>query len=180
MADAIEMLREDHRKVQELFEQFENAQDNKEKRQIAETALHEIEIHTTLEEEIFYPAAREEIAEEEMDKAEEEHHLVELLASELEKAGPQDKRFSAKFKVLAESVKHHIEEEESTLIPQIEDSLDAAKLGERMAERKEELLRQTGDRSSRNKRKRSTAIRVTGKRSTGRKKTQRRSRAAHR
>lgn len=140
MADAVQMLREDHRKVQELFKEFQESRDGARKKHIAETALNELQVHAALEEEIFYPAVREEIDEEEkIDEAQEEHHVVKLLISELEKMDPDDERYGAKFQVLAESVKHHIDEEESSVIPEVEDALDGAELGERMAERKQQL-----------------------------------------
>lgn len=138
--DALQMLRQDHRKVQELFKRFEETEDPASKKQIAQTALHELRVHAALEEELFYPAAREEISEEEkIAEAEEEHHAAKLLISELEDMEPEDEHYDAKFKVLAESVKHHIEEEESSVIPEIEGGIDGGDLGEKMAERKQEL-----------------------------------------
>jgi hemerythrin-like domain-containing protein len=158
------MLREDHRKIQELFEQFENADGNEAKKHIAEQALNELEVHAALEEELFYPAVRKEIGEEsKIDEAEEEHHVVKLLASELEKMDPEDERYSAKFKVLAESVKHHIQEEESNVIPEVEGVLDGATLGERMAQRKEQLQQEGGS-------SRKGPSRSAGRRSSGRRK----------
>src|SRR4051812_9130985 len=138
--DAVQMLREDHRKVQELFRQFEEAEDNRTKKQIAQTTLKELKVHAALEEELFYPAVRQQIDEEEkIDEAEEEHHVAKLLIAELSKMKPSDKRFDAKFKVLAESVKHHIEEEEGEVIPEVEGELDTDTLGEKMAQRKQTL-----------------------------------------
>lgn len=146
MPNAIEMLREDHRKVQQLFEHFEQASDSKE--QICEQTITELETHTTLEEEIFYPAAQEQIEEKELiDEAQEEHHVVKLIMAELKKMGADDERFEAKFKVMSESVKHHIEEEESELFPMVEDKLDLESLGQQMQERKEELQQKSSRRS---------------------------------
>lgn len=77
MPDAIEMLREDHRKVQQLFQEFEQSEDAASKRQIAQTAIQELELHATLEEEIFYPAAMEELEDPDLiNEAQEEHHVV--------------------------------------------------------------------------------------------------------
>ena len=146
MPNAIEMLREDHRKVQELFESFEQSSDSKE--QICEETIAELETHATLEEEIFYPAAQEQVEEKELiDEAQEEHHVVKLLLAELKKMRANDQRFEAKFKVMSESVKHHIEEEESELFPMIEDKLDAESLGEQMQSRKEQLQQKSSKRS---------------------------------
>jgi hemerythrin-like domain-containing protein len=138
MPNAIEMLREDHQKVQGLFENFEESSDGKE--QICEQAIAELETHAALEEEIFYPAAKKQVDDKELiDEAQEEHHVVKLIIAELKKMTSSDERFEAKFKVMAESVKHHIQEEESELFPMVEDKLDAQSLGEQMQARKEEL-----------------------------------------
>jgi hemerythrin-like domain-containing protein len=141
MANSVEMLREDHKKVKELFEQFEEADEEDEKARIVETALQELEVHANLEEEIFYPTVREQIDDDEMmDEALEEHHVAKLLIAELKEMSPGDERFEAKFKVLSEAVKHHIEEEESEIFPKAEDiGLDLDSLGEEMTERREEL-----------------------------------------
>ncbi|HEU4345566.1 MAG TPA: hemerythrin domain-containing protein [Candidatus Binatia bacterium] len=140
MPDAIEMLREDHRKVKELFEQFERSGDSDGKEQVAHKTLQELELHAALEEEIFYPAAREHVHDEEqIHEALEEHHVAKLLIGELKKMSPDDERYEAKYKVLAESVKHHIQEEESEMFPMLEDRLDADGLGAQMEERKQKL-----------------------------------------
>jgi hemerythrin superfamily protein len=146
MPEAVEMLREDHQKVKDLFKEFEKAEENEEKGQIVRAALTALEIHATLEEEIFYPAVREQIDDDDqMDEALEEHHVVKLLIGELQEMKPGDDHFDAKFKVLAESVKHHIEEEESEILPKAQDTdLDQERLGEEMTERKEELQGQKG------------------------------------
>src|SRR5688500_11939627 len=119
---AAEMLRADHRKVQDIFEEFEGA-DTRSLQRIADQALTELEVHAKLEESVIYPAIRKVLDEEDlMDEALEEHHAAELLIKELRKMGPKDERYRAKFKVLAEMVKHHIEEEESQILPQAEES----------------------------------------------------------
>src|SRR5258706_4376280 len=148
--DALEMLREDHRKVQEMFEQFERSEDPQAKQQICAEALTALKVHAALEEELFYPAVREVSDDEEkVDEALEEHHVAKLLASELEEMDAGDDHFDAKFKVLAESVKHHIEEEESEIIPAVESQLDTEDLGERMAELKQDLEQKMSDGSGR-------------------------------
>ena len=156
--NALDLLREDHRKVQELFEQFEQA-DTRSKQRIVEEALTELEIHAKLEEGLIYPAIREETnAEELMDMALEEHHVATTLIKELKKMKPKDERFEAKFKVLAESVKHHIEEEENEIFPQAEETdLDFSELGMEAMERKEKLMGKSGKSSSRSKKKSSSA-----------------------
>jgi hemerythrin superfamily protein len=134
------MLREDHQKVQELFRRFEQSEDEQTKNEIARTAIQELTVHATLEEEIFYPAAQEVVEEEDLiDEAHEEHHVAKLLMNELKKMKAADQRFDAKFKVMAESVKHHIEEEESELFPMLQGKLDSEALGQQMESRKQKL-----------------------------------------
>jgi hemerythrin superfamily protein len=183
MPNALEMIREDHRKVKQLFDQFETMEDGAAKKGIVENAIRELKIHAALEEELFYPAVRKEMDEEEtIDEAIEEHHVVKLLISELEDMRPGDKRYDAKFTVLSENVKHHIEEEESEVIPEVEGTLDAEALGSRMETRKQELLRRgTSDvTSGRRARARLQGTRRrTAARSRGRKKTNKRQRQSH-
>lgn len=137
----VEMLKEDHKKVKELFEEFESAE-GRERGQIAHTAIQELEVHADLEETLIYPAIRKEIEEDEMmNEAVEEHHLVHVLIKELKKLKPNDERFHAKFKVLGELVKHHIEEEENEMLPQAEESeMDWESLETRVMKRKEVLM----------------------------------------
>jgi len=164
MPDAVQLLRQDHQTVQELFKQFEEADDDRAKKEIAAAALKELKVHTTLEEELFYPAVREQIDEEEkIDEAEEEHHVAKLLIAELQRMKPSDERFEAKFKVLAESVKHHIQEEESSVIPEIEGEIDGASLGEEMAERKKALEQRMANGAGRRSKKSSGKSRRAGK-----------------
>ncbi|MGQ0645204.1 MAG: hemerythrin domain-containing protein [Elusimicrobiota bacterium] len=139
VASPTAILREDHEKVKELFARFEEAESASEKGRIAEQAIAELKAHTSLEEEIFYPEARDITGDEDLlNEAEEEHHVAKLLIKELEKMSPGDEHYEAKFTVLAESVKHHIEEEESELFPKLEDAdADLEGLGRKMAERKE-------------------------------------------
>lgn len=118
----IEMLKLDHQKVKGLFEEFESAE-GRERAEIAATATIELEIHADLEEKLIYPAIRKEIEEDDMmNEAVEEHHLVHVLIKELKRLKPKDKTFQAKFKVLGELVKHHIEEEEGEILPKAEKS----------------------------------------------------------
>jgi hypothetical protein len=140
-SNIIEMLKADHKKVKALFEEFEDAQDAKTQQQLVNTALMELEIHAALEEKLIYPAFREEFDDEDlMDEALEEHHLVHRTIAELKKMKPRDERFKAKFTVLGESVKHHIEEEESEMLPKAEESdIDWEALEKRVQKRKEQL-----------------------------------------
>src|SRR5687767_3027988 len=106
----VDMLKQDHKKVKGLFEEFKEAE-GRQKSGLAQTAIHELEVHADLEERLIYPAIREEIeADDKMNEAVEEHHLVHVLIAELKRLKPSDERFEAKFNVLGELVKHHIEE----------------------------------------------------------------------
>ncbi len=137
----IEMLKEDHNKVKGLFEEFESAE-GRERAGIAKTALQELEVHANLEESLIYPAIRKEIdGHDLMSEAIEEHHLVHVLIKELKKLKPGDEKFQAKFTVLGELVKHHIEEEENEMLPQAEESdLDWESLEARVMTRREALM----------------------------------------
>ena len=140
-SSVIDMLREDHKKVKGLFEEFEQAEDATTKKRIVETALTELELHSKLEEELIYPAIRAEIDNDElMDEALEEHHVVHGLLGELKKMKPDNERYDAKFTVLAENVRHHIKEEESEMFSKAEDcEIDWESLCSQVVKRKEQL-----------------------------------------
>jgi hemerythrin-like domain-containing protein len=145
MPDANQLLREDHRKVKELFRQFESATDRRQKKRIALEAIQELDVHTKIEEEIYYPAVRKrdrEDAAELVAEAEEEHAVVERLAAQLKRRRSVDDEFEAKFKVMAENVKHHIEEEEMQMLPMAaEEGMDRLReLGEEMQMEKARLM----------------------------------------
>src|SRR5687768_15540556 len=107
--DALSILKADHKKVKQLFDDFEDADDASEKEEIAREACRELKIHAAIEEEMFYPTIRDAMEgdEELVNEAEEEHRVAKTLIEELSQ-GRQDEHFEAKFKVLAENVKHHI------------------------------------------------------------------------
>lgn len=138
----IDMLKEDHEKVKGLFEEFESAE-GKEQAAIAATAIMELEVHADLEEKLIYPAIRKAIDEDaKMNEAIEEHHLVYVLIKELKKLKAKDAIFQAKFKVLGELVKHHIEEEEGEMLPRAQEgNIDWEELVSAVMKRKETVLR---------------------------------------
>jgi len=147
--DPVELLKEDHEKVRGLFDEFEGTENRRSKMRIARETILELDVHAGIEEEIFYPAFRAEIEEEESDEmileAEEEHHVVHLLIAEIkELLGSNDERFDAKFTVLMENVRHHMEEEENEMLPKADQLGEErlAELGEEMAARKKELQRE--------------------------------------
>lgn len=143
-AGAIEMLKEDHAKVQKAFKEFEkmDREDTEAMKQLVQTVCEELKVHTTLEEEIFYPAVREAIEDEDiMNEAAVEHETAKMLIDQLENMGPDDPNFHATFTVLGEYVKHHIKEEEDEMFPQAKKTdLDFEDLAQRMKERKQELM----------------------------------------
>jgi hemerythrin superfamily protein len=140
--NAIAMLIADHDKVKKLFKAFEKEEDDAGKEKIAGEICTELKIHTRLEEEIFYPAAREAIDEEDlMDEAVVEHASAKDLISQIEAMGPDDELYDAKVTVLGEYVDHHVKEEQKQMFPKVRKAkLDLEELGERMKARKEELL----------------------------------------
>jgi hemerythrin superfamily protein len=142
------MLKEDHQKVKELFEQFEHAEDGRTKKRIMQEAIRELDVHAALEESLIYPAIRKEIEEEDvMDEALEEHHVAHVLLNELKRTRSSNSRSEAKFKVLGESVKHHIQEEEGSMFPKAEKlELDWEELAQESLTRKEALMERKGNR----------------------------------
>jgi len=138
--DAISILKRDHDTVKELFDQFENAKQRAQKLKIVGKAIEELKIHAAIEEEIFYPAVRPGLDREMMTEADEEHHVAKVLIGELEKMTGKEEHYDAKFKVLAENIRHHIEEEESEMLSKARKlAIDFDALGEQMMARKEEL-----------------------------------------
>ena len=143
--DAVKMLKDDHKKVKDLFRQFEKARSDDRKKSIAEEVFHELEVHAAIEEEIFYPAAKAKADKEGKElvaEAVEEHHVVKVLVSELKSMREVNEQFEAKFTVLIENVEHHIEEEEKEMLPDAKKALgdDIETLGMQMDQRKSELM----------------------------------------
>jgi hemerythrin-like domain-containing protein len=148
MPDPLMMLREDHQKVKQLFSEFESTQDTTGKWRIAHQAIEELEIHAAIEEQIFYPAFARSMQDmgETVMEAEEEHHVVHVLTEELREMDANDPHFDAKFKVLAENVKHHIQEEESELLPKAQqmDRSQLEQIGQQMMELKQAMKQEMG------------------------------------
>ncbi|MDP8912487.1 MAG: hemerythrin domain-containing protein [Pseudomonadota bacterium] len=142
--DAIELLTEDHRTVEGLFEQFEGASDSQKKEQIARRICTELKVHALLEEEIFYPALRGKIDDGDIDEALVEHDGAKVLINEIEASGAEANFFEAKVKVLQEQIEHHVKEEEQesgNIFSQAQKSeVDLQMLGRQMAARKAELM----------------------------------------
>jgi hemerythrin superfamily protein len=145
--NAVELIKADHRKVEQLFREYEEAGDRayKTKQQLVEQISQELEVHTTIEEETYYPAVEAKARKDRKEliaEAVEEHHVVKVLLGELATLPPEDGAYDAKVTVLMENVRHHVEEEESEMLPQSEEILgkeELARLGEEMAARRQQL-----------------------------------------
>ena len=137
---AISIILKDHDTVKALFDQFEKAETGAKRDKIIAEALMELKIHAVIEEEIFYPAIRQHVGKDLMNEADEEHHVARVLIAELESTGRENDHRDAKFKVLSESVRHHIKEEEDEVIPKAKElNIDFEALGQELLDRKEEL-----------------------------------------
>jgi hemerythrin superfamily protein len=144
IASAIELLEEDHHEVEILFGEYAGLEDDAEKEGLALKICLMLQVHAQIEEEIFYPEARKAIAKPELvDEAIVEHASAKQLIAEIEAMEVGDNLRDAKVKVLGEQISHHVEEEESDLFPEVEGSeMDLQALGQKMADRKTELLKQ--------------------------------------
>ena len=144
--DAFALLQEDHKRVQKMFKQFGkmDREDSEAMQELVTTVCQDLEVHATIEEEIFYPALREAVEEDQMEMLEEawvEHDSAKQLIAALSELQPDDPKYWATFTVLGEYVNHHIEEEESEIFKQARKvKLDTQALGEAMQARREELM----------------------------------------
>jgi hemerythrin superfamily protein len=141
-SDAISLLKADHRAVEALFSQFENAKSPTQKGKIAHQICLELSIHATIEEELFYPAIEGEVEEDMINEAYVEHDGAKMLIAEITAGNPEDRFYDAKVMVLAEEIKHHVKEEEQRdgLFAQAKQAdIDMKELGQRIAARKKEL-----------------------------------------
>jgi hemerythrin-like domain-containing protein len=147
--DAIVLLKADHERVKKLFKEFERLHEDEENERaeaIATDICKELKIHTTLEEEIFYPAVRDAIDDEDlMNEAEVEHASAKDLIAQIEAMPSAEGKCAAKVIVLGEYVNHHIEEEQEEIFPAARKAkVDLKALGEKIAARKEELQAEMG------------------------------------
>jgi hemerythrin superfamily protein len=143
--NAISLLTDDHAKVRKMFKQFERMKakaGDAEKAELVEKICMELTLHTQVEEEIFYPAAREAIEEQDLlDEAEVEHASAKELISQLQSMEPGDELYDAKVTVLGEYVEHHVKEEEKQMFPKVRKAkLDLEGLAEQIQERKQQAM----------------------------------------
>jgi len=142
--DAVELLTQQHREVEEMFERFEKMTDRAKvsKKKLADEICNALIMHTTIEEEIFYPATREasEDTEDMVDEAVVEHASAKDLIAQIMEMDPDDDLYDAKVKVLSEMIDHHVEEEEKEMFPKTKQlKLDLKALGEEMQARQKEI-----------------------------------------
>jgi len=141
---AIEVLEEDHREVEKWFDEYDELEDKDDDRKadLAEQICLALKVHAQVEEEVFYPQAREATKENDLiDESLVEHATVKNLIREIEAMEVGDELYDAKIRVLGEMVKHHIKEEEEELFPELElAKIDLKAVGKELAERKEELM----------------------------------------
>lgn len=151
---AIELLKEDHRKVKGLLSDLvqTTTRAEKKRRQLLDKIDQELHIHTHIEEEIFYPAFKEsgnaEYAKTYFEALEEHRAVSEMVLPDLRKTSPTSEKFSGRAKVLKELVEHHVDEEEKDMFKKASKSLtkeELADLGKKMAERKQEIQRQMSE-----------------------------------
>jgi hemerythrin superfamily protein len=144
--DATVLLQRDHADVKKLFRQYEKLADNEadgqERQALAMQICQMLTVHATIEEEIFYPAAREaEVEEDMLDEAEVEHASAKDLIAQIQSMSPDDDLYDAKVTVLGEYIEHHVQEEEGEMFPKCRRAMmDLAGLAEQLAQRKSELM----------------------------------------
>ena len=151
--NALELLIADHQKVAQLFEQAEATENDKQKQKLFAQIKSELEVHTHIEEKIFYPALREhEELKDIVLEAFEEHKQVKTLLQEIESLADGSEKFDAKLKVMKENVEHHVEEEEGEMFPQVEELMDEEQLeqpGKEMETSKKQFVKTASSGSSR-------------------------------
>ncbi len=146
--DALALLIEDHDNVREMFKKYERLTEASaradERGSLAAIICAELTIHAQIEEEIFYPAVRRALKDEDLiDEAIVEHSSAKELIAQLADMDAEDKLFDAKVKVLGEQINHHVDEEQNEMFPQVKKSnLDLEELGARLLARKRELIEQ--------------------------------------
>lgn len=144
--DAIVVLKNDHAEVKKLFKQYEKLADKDDipgKTAIANRICAELIVHTEIEEQVFYPAAREAIDDDDLlNEADVEHASAKDLIIQIQSGDPKDPMYDAKVKVLSEYIEHHVEEEEKEMFPKVREAkkLDLKNMGQELTDRKASML----------------------------------------
>ena len=145
----VQMILDDHERVRQLFQQFQQADDQQQKQQIADQVLMELTVHANLEEEIFYPAMRQKASGSEdqqmVQEAYQEHSEAKALIQQLQGMQASDPQFTTLFQQLQQDIEHHVQEEETEMLPKAEQELSDQmdRLGQEMAARKQQLMSTT-------------------------------------
>ena len=148
--DAIALLTADHKTVKALFKQFEQLKEHddagEQKARLVQQICNELTVHAQVEEELFYPAVRDAIDDDDlMDEADIEHASAKELIAQLEELAPGDDHYDARVTVLGEYIDHHVKEEEGEMFDKARKAdVDTRALGEQIVERKEELKADLG------------------------------------
>jgi hemerythrin superfamily protein len=149
---ALDLLEEDHREVEGYFDAYEDLEDEAEKEELATKICLALRVHTQIEEEIFYPAARKATEDDDLlDEAAVEHASAKRLIEEIEAMEVGDDLYDAKVKVLGEQVRHHVKDEEAELFPEVKSAkMDIEEIGKKLSQRKTTLLAElSGEQGSR-------------------------------
>lgn len=144
---AIRLLKQDHREVEKMFDEYEQLESDAEKLALFNQIALALKVHTQIEEEILYPESRGEVEDDLIDEAYVEHDGAKKLIAEIESMKPGQEFYDAKVKVLGEYIKHHVKEEEQPggfFAQAKRGDEDLESIGERMKARKEELMTQMG------------------------------------
>ncbi|TCS34677.1 hemerythrin HHE cation binding domain-containing protein [Paucimonas lemoignei] len=146
--DALELLKADHKHVLQLFAEFEkmDKEDEDARRELVERVCNQLTVHAEIEEELFYPALRDVVDEQDLlNEAQVEHDMAKQLIADLESMEPDEDLYDAKFTVLGEYVRHHVEEEEKEIFARAKKAkLDLDTIGADMFDRKKELMAEFG------------------------------------
>lgn len=143
--NAIDLLEKQHREVEDLFEEFDDAGEGaqKTKERLCSEISDRLAVHAEIEEKLFYPESKQADTEEILRESVEEHLSMKRLLAEIMEGGIDDEQFMARMKVLEEQVEHHVEEEEKELFPKVRKSCSKEELedlGNRMQQLSDELM----------------------------------------
>jgi hemerythrin superfamily protein len=127
--DALELLKQDHQAVKDLFDQIDDAEDGKQRKKLFDQIDTQLNIHAHIEETVFYPEMQKiDELKDMVEEALEEHQEVKTLLEEIEGLDPEGEQFSASVEELMENVEHHVAEEEDEMFPKVRERCDQATL----------------------------------------------------